>query len=430
MITAEIARQSTERRSSELLDFTQRIVATPSMSGHEGDVAALIVEEMKRLDYDEVWTDEVGNLIGKINGDGGPTILLNGHMDVVDPGPPAGWKFPAFSGRVVDGELWGRGAVDMKGPVAAMIYGAAQFKQLGIRPPGDVYMTVAVMEEIGGLGTQAMLQEFLAKSLKIDAAIVGEPSRCKLRLGHRGRMELQVKFSGKSAHASVPELAINPHFAAAAFLQRLGELSLLVDPVLGPSTIAPTLYVTDQQSANVIPSEVTVFLDWRNVPAETTEVAVQLIESLVGDVLLQYSHQTSGESSFASGAQQKADSVDSLSASVRVSEALLTTYTGATRNFAAMFPAFATAPESKLALAAKSAIEQLMGRPAAAGVWKFATDGGHLMAAGIPTIGFGPGDDRLAHTNQERLSVSELNDATATYASLIMALADWDLFEN
>ncbi len=428
MISVEIAQQATAQRSSELLDFTQRIVATPSMSGQEGDVAALIMEEMKRLHYDEVWADEVGNLIGKINGDRGPTILLNGHMDVVDPGPPAGWSYPAFSGEVVAGELWGRGSVDMKGPVASMIYGAAQFKQLGVRPPGDVFMTVAVMEEIGGLGTQAMMQAFLAKSLRIEAAIVGEPSRCELRLGHRGRMEVQVKFSGKSAHASVPELAINPHFAAAHFLQRLGEVPLRFDPVLGRSTIAPTLYVTDQQSANVIPSEVTVFLDWRNVPEETTQIAVELIENLVGEVL-KLSRQDSAQSSSAIADKNAATSKDALSASVRVSEALLTTYTGATRNFAAVFPAFSTLPDCGIALAAQAAIERSMGRPAAPSVWKFATDGGHLMAAGIPTIGFGPGDDRLAHTNQERISISELNSATATYAPLIVAMADGNLFE-
>ena len=394
MISLETSRAATDDRADQLTDFTSRIVASPSLSGEEGDVADLIVAEMKRLDFDEVATDEVGNIIGKINGDGGPTVMLNGHMDIVDPGPAEGWPHPAYSGKVVGDELWGRGSVDMKGPVAAMIYGAAQFKQLGIRPAGDVLMTVAVMEEIAGLGSQ-----FLATHTSADVAIVGEPSRNELRLGHRGRIELQVKFAGRSAHASAPDLAINPHFAAAKFLQRLETLSLQSDPVLGPATIAPTLYLTDQVSANVIPSEVTIYLDWRNVPTETPELALKTLQDLI--------EPADGEAT----------------ATVRVTEQPRTCYTGVTRDFASIFPPFATEPSSPLAIAAEKVIAESTGKPANPDVWQFATDGGHLALSGIPIIGFGPGDDRLAHTNKERISISELKLAAATYAPLVSQLA-------
>ena len=397
MISIEQSRAATSEHSDALIDFTSRIVAAPSLSGEEGHVASLIVNELKSLDYDEVWTDEVGNIVGKITGRNGPTVMLNGHMDVVDPGPADGWPHPAYSGKVVGDELWGRGSVDMKGPVAAMIYGTAQFKQLNVRPAGDVLMTVAVMEEIAGLGSQ-----FLATHTTADAAIVGEPSQNQLRLGHRGRIELQVTFRGRSAHASAPDLVINPHFAAAQFLKRLPELSLQGDPVLGPATIAPTLYETDQVSANVIPSEVTVYLDWRNVPAETTELAVGAIKE-IADRCVKGCETT---------------------ASVAVTEQPRTTYTGVTRDFASVFPPFSTPPSSPLVSAATEVIEASTGQPANPDVWQFATDGGHLALAGIPCIGFGPGDDRLAHTNQERLSIDQLKTAAATYAPLTCALAN------
>ena len=400
MMTPELARSSLEHHADDLIDFTQRLVAMPSLSGDEGNVAALIVDELKRLDYDDVWTDEVGNVIGKIKGSGGPSILLNGHMDVVDPGPAEGWPYHPYSGQIVAGELWGRGSVDMKGPVAAMVYAAAQFKQFGLKPPGDLFMTVAVMEEIGGLGTQFMVGE-----LNADAAIVGEPSRNELRLGHRGRIEVQIRFRGRSAHASAPDLAVNPHYSVAEFLQRLPDLNLGEDPVLGKSTIAPTLYRTDQVSANVIPSEVILFLDWRNVPAETTDVAVEKLNRLV-------------ENCVAAGC------VDvNFKPEVSVTCEDLTTYTGAVKNFASVFPAFSTAPENPLAVAAQAAITAAAGGTRSYDVWQFATDGGHLMAAGIPTVGFGPGNDRLAHTNQERIGIADLKDATATYAPLVQALA-------
>ena len=395
MISLETSRSATKQHANQLVDFTSRIVATPSLSGEEGEVASVIVAEMKSLNYDEVWTDDVGNIIGKINGNGGPTVMLNGHMDIVDPGPADGWPEPAYSGKVIGDQLWGRGSVDMKGPVAAMIYGAAQFKQLDILPPGDVLMTVAVMEEIAGLGSQ-----FLATHTTADVAIVGEPSRNELRLGHRGRIELQVKFSGRSAHASAPDLAINPHFAAAKFLQRLESLSLQSDPVLGKATIAPTLYLTDQQSANVIPSEVIVYLDWRNVPAETPELALKTLEALIDSAN------------------------DGSTATVSVTEQPRRCYTGVTHDFASIFPPFATAPKSPLASTAEKVIEASTGKSANPDVWQFATDGGHLALAGIPIVGFGPGDDRLAHTNQEQISIEELKTASATYAPLICGLAN------
>ena len=235
---------------------------------------------------------------------------------------------------------------------------------------------------------------------------MGEPSRNELRLGHRGRIELQVTFHGRSAHASVPDLAVNPHFAAAEFLKLLPSMELGVDPVLGPATIAPTLYQTDQQSANVIPSMATLFLDWRNVPSETPEVALEKIQSLLDQCSDSNQHP------------------DCPAPQVRVTRSDLTTYTGAVKDFAAVFPAFATSPDHGLAKAASSLINSIAGREKTVDVWQFATDGGHLVAAGVLTIGYGPGDDRLAHTNQERLAIDDLKESTATYAPLIGVMTE------
>ena len=372
MLNFSQSQSITHQHRDALVDFTRRIVAVPSLSGEEGNVAAAIDAELKQLGYDDVWTDEVGNIVGKISGGSGPSVMLNGHMDVVDPGPSDGWPHPAYSGEIVDGELWGRGSVDMKGPVAAMIYGAACFKQPGIKPNGDIFMTVAVSEEIGGLGSQFLMQDF-----KADAAIVGEPSNNQLRIGHRGRIELQAKFTGRSAHASVPHLGINPHFAAAKFLAALDQLPLAEDAILGPATIAPTLYGTDQVSANVIPSEVTVYLDWRNVPSETPDHAVAALEKLAADC----------------GQGEVCE--------ISVTRQMRKTYPGPDRQFDSIFPPFATPADHKLVAAVSPVIAEATGKPVTPDVWKFATDGGHITAAGIPVIGIGPGDDALAHTNQE-----------------------------
>lgn len=396
-IPVDKLRAAAKTNMPALTAFTQRLVQTPSLPGHEEAVAAAITAELHTLGYDDVWTDEVGNVIGKIKGGPGPAILLNGHMDHVDPGPAAGWPHPPFSGIIENGELWGRASVDMKGPVACMAYAGGLFKQLNLTPPGDVYCSVVVIEEIGGLGT-----EYLADHLKVNAAICGEPSRNILRRGHRGRVELAALFQGRSAHASVPHLAINPHYQAAAFLAALPNLPMAQDHTLGASTVAPTLYTTDQTSPNVTPGQVRLTLDWRNTPTETPARIVAKVAGLLN-------------------AEQ---------AAVQVSTTVLTTYTGVSKTFPSIFPAFLLAADNPFVQAAHTALTQALGRDDGVDIWRFATDGGHLMAAGIPTVGFGPGDERLAHTNQERLNLAQMQEAVVGYVALILALAHIVAKEN
>jgi putative selenium metabolism hydrolase len=397
--TAAVAAIAQERQAA-VIAFAQQIVSTPSLPGHEHEVAAVISHEMKNLGYDQVWTDEAGNIIGKISGGQGPSVLLNGHMDHVDPGPAEGWPYPPFSGQIVDGELWGRGSVDMKGPVACMIYAASLFKQMDLTPPGDILMTVPVMEESGGVGTQ-----HLVSHLNADVAICGEPSNNTLRRGHRGRVELLVTFKGRSGHASIPHLALNPHYTAASFLAKLPTLEMAHDETLGTSSVAPTLYATDQISPNVVPGEVYLTLDWRNVPTETPEIIVakigDLLDTLAGD-----------------------EPENNTQATVEIAHSKFTTYTGLEKVFPALFPSFLLAEDDPFIRAAQATLVDVLARDVETDVWRFATDGGHLMAAGIPTVGFGPGDDQLAHTNQERISLVQMEEAVVAYAALILALAE------
>jgi putative selenium metabolism hydrolase len=364
-------------------------------------VAAIISSEMNKLGYDEVWTDQVGNVIGKIKGGSGPSIMLNGHMDHVDTGPVEGWPYPPFSGQIVDGELWGRASLDMKGPVACMTYAAGLFRQVGLKPPGDILMTAVVMEEVSGLGTQHIASQF-----NVQAAICGEPSNNILRRGHRGKVELVVTFEGRSAHASVPHLGVNPHYAAAAFLSALPTLELPQDEVLGASTVTPTLYTTDQSSSNVIPGKVSLILDWRNVPAESPDMIIAKVKTLL-DRSLASSHQAQG-----------------CRATVTVTDQEFTTYTGVSRLLPSIFPSFLLPETDRFVQQAHATLVNVLGRDDGVDIWHFATDGGHLMKAGIPTIGFGPGDDKLAHTNQERIPLAQIEEAVVCYAALILALAE------
>lgn len=384
-----------------VVDFARRLVQTPSLPGDERKIAGLIQAEMQRLGYDEVVRDEAGNVIGQLRGGGGPALMLNGHMDHVDPGDPAGWPDARqpFGGAIVDGALWGRGAVDMKGPLAAMVYAPAVLKSAGLSPPGDLYTTAVVMEEVGGLGAS-----FLTSHLRAGVAIVGEPSHNTLRRGHRGRVVVEVRFLGHSAHASVPHLAVNPHYQAARFLSFLPDQDMAADPLFGASTVAPTLYRTDQKSDNVIPGEVCLTLDWRNVPAESPAEIVARIEGWLRACF-------------------EADA-GAVKYDVRVSRERLKTYSGYEADFEAIYHSFVMPVGAPPLQHAQEILTAALGRDVPVDIWRFATDGGHLMKAGIPTLGFGPGDETLAHTNREHLRLAELEEAVLAYAALALKLGE------
>jgi succinyl-diaminopimelate desuccinylase len=379
-----------QHHADDVLDFTRRLVQTPSLPGHEGEVAGLIKAEMERLGFDEVSTDQVGNVIGWVRGGDGPTVMFSGHMDHVDPGDAAGWNSPPYSGDMVEDALCGRASVDMKGGLAAMIYAAGLVRQHNLALPGTLMVACAVMEEIGGLGTRALIRR-----VRPSFAVVGEPSNGKLMRGHRGRVELVARVTGRSVHASVPEQGINPHYALANLLVQLNRLPMAQDALFGASSVAPTLYATDQSSANVTPGEARLTLDWRNVPQETPEEIVARLSSMVAE-------------SLPPGADSQ----------VEIVRRRFRTYTGYEEDFPSIFPSFVLPEDHPTLRSAQSILSETLKRRMTVDIWPFATDGGHLMAAGVPTIGFGPGDPALAHTNRERLPVSMLLEAVTAYMAL------------
>ena len=378
----------------QIYGLAQRLVSIPSLSGQEREIADVVLHEMQILGYDDVWRDEVGNIVGCVRGGGGRTLLLNAHMDIVDPGDVSRWRYPPFDGEISDGYLWGRGASDTKGSLAAQICAVGLLHQAGLRPAGDVYVAAVVGEETGGFGMQHLLTR-----LRTDLAIIGEPSANTLRRGHRGRFELVVTWRGRSAHASAPERAINPYYSMARFLLALRETPMARHPDFGCSTVAPTLSRIDQISSNVTPSEVVLHLDWRNVPGETLAQAQTLVRRLLD-----------------------ATSDVGVQATVDTAKRPVRAYTGLERTPLSEFSSFATPADDPRLLRARQILEEALGRTIEVGVWAFATDGGHLAAAGVPCIGFGPGEEGQAHVLDEHLALAQLEEATLGYLGLALGL--------
>lgn len=381
-----------ETHREALVAFASRLVQAPSMPGHEGQVADLIRAEMEHLAYDEVRIDEAGNVIGRIAGGDGPALMFNGHMDHVDAGDPDRWQHPPFGGEIDGGALWGRGAADMKGALAAMVYAAALARSAGADLPGDLYVGAVVQEEIGGLGAR-----HLAQNLPAQHVVVGEASANHLRRGHRGRVELLAHFEGRSVHASMPDLAINPLYSLGKFLGGLRGLDMPSDAVYGASTVAPTRIESAPESTNVTPTSLVLTLDWRNIPGESLDEIVSRLEVLLTSTL-------------ESGCQGR----------IEVSTRELQSYTGLRMTYPEVFASFTTPAAHPWLMQSQAALVHALGRSVEIGTWRFATDGGHFAAAGATVLGFGPGDDALVHTVQERLSIEQLVESVVGYLALAL----------
>ena len=376
------------------VDFVQRLIRTEGLPGDEQKTAELMRDEMEQLGYADVHIDAAGNTLGRIRGNGGSVMMFNTHLDHVDVGDHDRWPHPPFGGEIHDDCVWGRGAVDIKGPLAAQVYGVARLLRDATPPAGDVWVSAVVQEEIGGVGAR-----YLATQMQPPVVIIGEPSRNQLRRGHRGRSLLTVHITGRSVHASVPEKGVSPYDVLAQVLTRLPELEMATQEDLGASSIAPTLIRTDQTSSNVIPGELWLDCDWRHVPGESGHDALAKLQALLDDCL-----------------------VEGTTAVAILPTERLTSWTGFETEMEGNNPAYILAADHPALAAACAALEPVIGTTESVGMWDFATDGGHFAAAGLACIGFGPGDEFLAHTVNEHVPIEQIATAIDGNAALARAL--------
>jgi putative selenium metabolism hydrolase len=371
---------------ADCVEFAQRLIQTKSMSFEEAEIAHLVADEMRKLGFDEVWLDGIGNACGRIYGQDRTlgALVLNTHLDHVDPGDPDLWPVPPFAAEIVDGRILGRGACDIKGPMAVQVYSMAALLRSGQRPLRDVVFTGVVQEEIGGAGAIHWVENL---DYPVDLVVIGEPSSNKLSLGHRGGHWLWAVFHGRSVHASVPERGQNPNYALATFLSRLqtAVAELPTHLILGQTTIAPTVIEVDTTSFNVTPAWTRVLLDCRT-SVESTQSLADFIRG--------------------------------------VGEGLNLTLTEAYENGALVeteevITGFYTPPDHEAVMKAKALIEAGIGHEVVVSNYRFATDGRHFVPYNLPMIGYGAGDEFVAHTIKENISVAEMAESLRGYVQLL-----------
>jgi putative selenium metabolism hydrolase len=380
-------------RQAELIAFLQDLVRTPSLSTQEGAVAARAMDELHRLGLADVRTDRIGNVIARLGSGQRPILLYNAHMDTVGVGDPAAWQRDPFGAVIEDGVLYGRGASDMKASLAAMIYGAWLLHDVGVQLNGTLVLALVVQEEpCEGLAMRVLVEE---EGLRPDWVVLGEPTNLQIARGHRGRVEIEVSVRGRSAHGSAPERGINAIYQAARVLTGLEKLAGQFgdDPFLGRGSLAVTEIASLSGSRNVVPDRCILIIDRRLTLGETEQRALAEVEQVIAGA--------------------------GVEASARITGYTATSYTGYACQARNVFPAWMTLEEDPLTQATARAVEVTLGFRPAIGRWDFSTDGVYTAGvAGIPTVGFGPGDERYPHTVDDQVRLDDVIKAAQVYARL------------
>jgi putative selenium metabolism hydrolase len=381
----------------DLLGFLRDLVQTPSPSTQESAVAERIVAEMKRLGFRHVCTDRIGNVVGRIGPGHGSLLMFNGHMDTVRASDPAAWHHSPFGAEIEDGVLYGVGTCDMKGGLAAMIYGAKLLRDARMTLPGDVVVACVVQEEpCEGLGSSVLIEE---DGTRPDWVVLGEPTGLDVSRGHRGRLEMRLVTHGRSAHAACPDLGENAIYTSARLLFGLELLAgqLASDDFLGPGTLAVTDIASSASGHNVVPDRCELVIDRRLTLGENETKALAEVRRIIAR--------------------------EGVRAEVEVTEYHATSYTGYACHARVSYPAWVIAEDHPLVASAVRAVrEQLKRRPRVTR-WDFSTSGVYTAGtAGIPTIGFGPGDPHHAHTTDEHVRLADVYAAAEVYARLATEL--------
>jgi putative selenium metabolism hydrolase len=381
-----------DRRTPEIVRFLREMIAIPSESSQERAVVERVRVEMERLGFDEIKVDGLGNILGRM-GSGPMVIALDGHLDTVGVGDRSTWTRDPYLGEERDGVVYGRGAGDQEGGVAAAVYGAAIAKELGLLDGVQLWVTGTVMEEdCDGLCWQHILRE---KVLEPDVVVITEPTDLGVYRGQRGRMEMEVRAQGRSAHGSMPERGVNAVYKMApivADVERLNQrLAAVPDPFLGPGTVTISDIRATSPSLCAVADSCTIHLDRRLTRGETVESAVAEIETLPGVV--------------AAGA------------AVTVLDYAVAAYTGLVYPTRKYYPTWLLEEDDPAVVAAVAAATEALGRPPRLSRWNFSTNG--VASCGlfrVPTVGFGPGDEIWAHTPDDQVPVAQLAAAARFYA--------------
>ena len=376
--------------ADEIIELTRQLIRIPSENppGGEGEIAEFIAEKLKDLGLTvRVYEFKPGrpSVVGLLSGvKEKPTLMFNGHMDTVPVGDKDLWSVEPFEGVLRDGRIYGRGAADMKGALAAMIASVKAIVESEVNLRGRLILTFVADEEVTGYGTRDLIR----RGYRADFAIVGEPNELNVQTAHKGLLWLKVVIRGKAAHASIPHQGVNAIYRMADFCLALEKMnSPLAEKkhtLLGPPTINVGT-IKGGIKTNIVPDYCEVTIDRRLIPGEkpidVKREIEETLESLGG----------------------KTSKLQTQVEVINVAEPSET-------------------PQDELIVqVARKAVREVIGRDPGVTGFTATCDMRFLVnEAGIPTIILGPGSLRQAHVIDEYVEAEQVINAAKIYTSIIL----------
>jgi len=374
---------------ADMVRFLRDLIAIPAESGREGPVIERIREEMKKVGFDEIRIDAMGNILGRI-GSGEKVIMMDSHTDTVGVGDVREWAWDPYKGKVENGYVYGRGACDQRAGMASLVYAGKLIQELGLADDYTFYVVGSVQEEdCDGLAWVYILKE---DGIRADCVVLTEPTSLRVYRGHRGRMEIEVHMRGRSCHASAPERGENAVYRMMPVIREVEKLNerLRGDAFLGKGTIAVTEIRSLSPSLCAVPAACSIHLDRRLTAGDTKESAVAELRALPGME----------------------------AAEVEVLRYAQPSYTGLVYPMEKYYPTWLLEESHPLVRAGVGTYQSLFGAAPVVDKWVFSTNGvGSMGICGVPTIGFGPGDEVDAHSARERVAIQHLVAAAQFYAA-------------
>ena len=384
---------------NRLIEFCRDIIRIPSRAGHEKAVAQRCREELQLLGFDDCDCDEFGSVVGLIRNGPGSIILFDAHIDTVGVDPINEWSHDPFGAWIEEGKIYGRGAADMKGPAAAVVYGLASLMDLRDSFSGTVIACLSTLEEAcEGIALGHILDTYGA-----DFVVVGEPSGNRLVRGQRGRAELVLSTYGKPAHSSTPHLGTDAVEKMIIIINLMRKMELPSHPFLGTGVQALTDIISSPYPAqSMVPSQCRATFDRRLVVGESeASIAAQLHDMIEA---------------------AKADDSE-IVATAEIAVAEFTAYTGHSFTFRKLIPAWEMPEEHELVRGTARALQTAGVSSDVPTFYKFCTNASWACVhAGKPTIGFGPGSADQAHSVDEFIEIEELVAGAKGYAAIALEM--------
>lgn len=356
---------------------------------------------MQALGYDEALVDGAGNAVGRI-GTGSPVVLIDCHVDTVPLHSIDRWTHDPLGAEVVDDRLYGLGSADMKASAAASIYGVAQLASMRDQLQGTVWVVSSIAEEM----MEGTVLASTFDACNPDVAIIGEPTELRLAIGQRGRAKIEVDVVGEACHAGHPETGINAVECMADLIGAVARIEHPIHPMLGARSITCIdVHSEPYPSVSMVPGFCRARFDARFGPDETEESLVALIN----------------------GQRHVWDRLDRQpDIDTHVYKAEFETYTGRRYEVAEFAAAWFTPTDSPLVQRCLAALAAA-GLPSETTTYGFCTNGSLTAGErGVPTVGYGVGQEEEAHTVDESIPVPNLFAAARGYAAMTAALLSPD----